>query len=153
MAVNLLYGQKKVAGCYRSNLNEAMFETRVCLNSDSGFYYRFAGDGVINDGKGRYRLVKDTVYLIFNKNIKLDSVESIVYRDIVKTNIKLFYRHNKLYKFDTEIGKAGTKVLDCRKRRGFLLFGSRSLYKPYYLKKFPCGDWKNLQSEIDKLHQ
>jgi hypothetical protein len=127
-----VFAQKEVAGCYISNIADlGMFKTRICLNADATFYYRFEGDMALQDGKGLYHFKKDTIFLVFDKNIQ-DPDHGLSSHTIMKKDFKLLYNGGKLYNFNAETGKLVEEA-------------------GYYLKKFPCEEWKDYQSEISKL--
>jgi hypothetical protein len=125
-----VFAQKDIAGCYKV-IDMGMFETRIRLNPDSTFYYRFEGDMALEDGKGIYHLKKDTVFLVFNKSIQ-NPDHGLSSYTIMKKDTKLLYNSGNLYEFNLETGK---------------LVGDAG----FYLKKFSCDEWKEYQSEISKL--
>jgi hypothetical protein len=126
------FAQQNVAGCYRSNIAElGMFETRIRLNTDSTFYYRVEGDMALRDGKGLYHLKKDTIFLVFDKNLRVPDYGLSSYT-IMKEDFNILYDSGKL--FDVKVGNV--KLADDA---------------GYYLKKFPCDEWKDYQSEVSKL--
>jgi hypothetical protein len=125
-------GQKNVIGCYRNNFAElGFFGTRISLNTDSTFQYRFAGDLQSDYGSGKYHLIKDTIFLRFDK-------------DSSKYNrpTRFLYHHNKLFSFNIETGKVVKYAQGYSKHKEYLFFGSHYRIMRHYLKRLPCEDFK-----------
>ena len=126
------FGQKNVIGCYRNNFAElGFFGTRISLKADSTFQYRFAGDLLSDDGSGKYHLIKDTIFLRFDK-------------DSSKYNrpTKYLYRHNKLFSFNIKTGKIVKYAQGYSKHKEYLFFGSHYRAMKHYLKRVACEGFK-----------
>jgi hypothetical protein len=138
---------KNVAGSYQTNFADlGFFMTEIELKSDSSFSYRFAGDLIDDKAKGKYRVINDTIFLIYDRNDSTplrysekfmpskkyhDKLTEFYYQEV------LFIGNNKLYFANIETDKKVTKAMRYNKRRKYLFFGTHYYKKCWYLKKYP----------------
>lgn len=149
---------KNIPGKYKSNFAQSgFFITEIELKSDKSFEYKFTGDLVHTELKGKYTILKNNLYLRFDRTKGETDKDAMVIsrKDTVVDFEKLFNSHHyelkkendiqyhlkykisnsKLQPYNINTDKLVRKAKKYSHKRKYIIFGPRNYEKKYYLKR------------------
>ena len=140
---------KNFVGTYRSNFAElGFFITRLKLNSDSTFEYKFRGDMIYDTASGHYRVYHRKLILTYYPR-PLDTT-GLAFMDSVANKIgielsasfddkrpHIYYLGNKKLFESIKDGIIVKKAFGYSKTKKYLLFGSHYYKHNHYLMQVP----------------
>ena len=134
-----LFGQEKIFGYYSSNVaGLGFFNTKIRLNKNYTFEYKFSGDLIHQTGKGKFEITnKNEILLKFDKEKKHGKsiTEILLSGNTEIENKKYKYKNGKLFPFhlDGYVVKRGQEYSRYIK---YIFWGERYMKKRrIYLKK------------------
>jgi hypothetical protein len=137
---------KNITGKYATNFASlGFFGTTIILKPDSTLSYKFSGDLIYHFVTGTYKVSRNKVYMLFNKEIiDTNFVGSPLFDDTIhiatskKDTIRyqryFYIGHDKLFFSNYKTGKIITKAKRYNRRKKFLFLGSHYYMKRHYLR-------------------